>query len=1385
MNLQKLEAVLFKQNGKLQTFQQASGRKLKAFLQEYSRYFEIKQDGKQHLVYLKFPHVNTNMSNSKADSSSYCGSNSSNSKCSSIASGIDDDNTEWTTVNHRRQRSQSHQQIHQEHFPPLAGRNTASKSSKSYVRSYASVARNQKDRADLSHRRPFERENNRHSARVDSPPLVQSNVAPPKQSDKVEDFLQWARNFSQGHYILFTSEKLMLQHREKFSLIPWLVVFDFDEESRVDGMLSVLEDRLKNTRALYVCTWKDPPRIMHHGTEWCLLKGSVQEADSRTSTDPKTWFKTIRQEFEKHLSELGSFVDNWTTLKVIVLWPDDETSAEYIYKALTKMEEYIDNYITIICDPEKNTEDSTKTMMKMLKPDHINNASIEEIMRGIHGILGYKEKIPTFVYKLPTHDRKNPDIDESTASLLREDLHVLYLQNPSPNTKTDYEELTKAEEDFYKGGNIPWELLYEFGGGHLDAERDMMVDIISRIKKAYIDTFKSGFITIYHSPGSGCTTLAQRVLWELRQETPCAQVRINSRSSLTTLVQQIETLFDKTNLPLVLLVEGDDQQCIHHLFKLIDRSHTVVILINTKRYPYSMKDIILREDHFCLNGSISAIEATKLWKKFDAKCDTDEKRDNLRNMVAEVQEGHNHCMYEFGLSTFLNKYKGIDSYIAGYFQLEKNKAGLQPWQRILGYLSLVYYYGHISLPCQFFVNLLAMSPTSDVTIADFPYQVQQFIVCSKGEGKGNSIRICHYVVSKGILEHILSSSKPRKESEPRDHLRHDAKMNMYQFVLEFIDEVKARRSKSMTRTSVLTDILARTIIYRDNRDIGENEVHRQTRKSTLREQEIQKQVRKPNLSRLLSDVDSKPPYTERVNIMKKLTEAFPEDPNFHAHLGRMYSICRPEDESEAERCFDHALDLCKRRTKGTNYDELDESTKHTLRHVYHMFGMFFLQRITKYTGRTHGDKPEIKTTREEFPKRMQDLFLLSERACQYFHETRELTMFGYIEAHGYTGEISVRLRICEFIFRHMPCKDFEELFRSEASNREIVDYIQHSITTIQELFLQCYGTIDIDELPREFFDSIHWYNVLFKGISQSMQELNFTETIYQRRLKVASIKLKYGKDEVLGSLENIDSSQDIEEIVRISEINFRETIQQGLQLSRRALDLEYKDWIHAIRHDLFKKTYTVEDVIRHVRHWNATLHSPNSKFYLFILLSILGFGLPDGSPNDDMLREAHELQEQLKKLSRYLAKPRKPREWLGRGPGIKEVMLLGRKVHRVDDDGFSAQKEGPWHMSVMRGTICRPNIQRQTGYIKLDLGDKNRFIVKVFFVPIKTNPSLVGRRFEGERVEFVLAFTNADGYQAYNVVQLNKYKCPSCGHQMEIKSNEYIDTCKCGKQVMK
>ncbi|KAK7464570.1 hypothetical protein BaRGS_00037880 [Batillaria attramentaria] len=156
----------------------------------------------------------------------------------------------------------------------------------------------------------------------------------------------------------------------------------------------------------------------------------------------------------------------------------------------------------------------------------------------------------------------------------------------------------------------------------------------------------------------------------------------------------------------------------------------------------------------------------------------------------------------------------------------------------------------------------------------------------------------------------------------------------------------------------------------------------------------------------------------------------------------------------------------------------------------------------------------------------------------------------------------------------------------------------------------------------------------------------------------------------------------------------------------------------------------------------------------------------------------------MQKLSKRNARLKWPKEWLGRedAQGIRRLVSSNsvatdakeRKVH----SGPSGEK-----LAVCKGTICSPNTRPLAGHIDLDLGEDVTLKdpVKVFFVPKLAKQyngsNLEGTKYAGKRVQFHLAFTLANGYEAYTIKLLKKYKCSKCPRMMEMTSHQGRTVC--------
>jgi DNA-directed RNA polymerase subunit RPC12/RpoP len=165
-----------------------------------------------------------------------------------------------------------------------------------------------------------------------------------------------------------------------------------------------------------------------------------------------------------------------------------------------------------------------------------------------------------------------------------------------------------------------------------------------------------------------------------------------------------------------------------------------------------------------------------------------------------------------------------------------------------------------------------------------------------------------------------------------------------------------------------------------------------------------------------------------------------------------------------------------------------------------------------------------------------------------------------------------------------------------------------------------------------------------------------------------------------------------------------------------------------------------------------------------------GIGNSESQGDSTVLFDAQNTKEEMLKRSKYVTKPRYPREWLGKTENNIRQLVSGLR--------FFGQMEGRdiklgidfETLEVQKGTICAPNDKPAGGYIDLDLGPQNQVSIKVFFVPVRSEGNLKGSSYKNHRVEFLLGFSLSHGYEAFNVKLLGQQKCPQCKKNVEKRS---------------
>lgn len=1173
----------------------------------------------------------------------------------------------------------------------------------------------------------------------------------PLKREQSASFLDSVGRFKKGHFILVIGKQNCAQYFDQLAIVPWTAVFDFDPESRSTGLLSRIEAELKNWRSLHICSIQDICTISEHITNWIFLRGCADRTDTRISTKANEWKKKVDEEIDKKIAQLKEFETGITYFTFVVIWPLDTDTAKCMRFIVDKVCTRMKPFVVIVDTGETKSSQSDQNLEVLNDEPEVTTVQIglEEMCLDIRSVINPIISKST-VYRLPTKDKTNdPRILEEKVQWLKEDFEILYLDNTTGIDFSD-EQLEQEEDTFRKGGNLPWSWWYQVGPGHADVERDVMKSIIDSIKD-YLHKSISGIITLLHRPGSGGTTLSQRILWELKEIAPCAQIKHNSMSPLIDLVEKIAFLSDKTGKPVIILLDGEDELRIQSLHRLADRSKLRVIMLYLKRYSGEFDD---SKGVFFLHDKISKREATLLKLKLKKGTEKGKRQENLKRLLQDVENGEYRTIFEFGLAAHSYEYEGVRPYVRAHLNLSDSYEELLPWQKSLAYLALAYFYGHTSIPCHFFTKMLqSTEKTRILETKDFPQEMQEFIVQALNESRMYTVRISHYYVAKEILDQVLTKNRSVERSVS-PYLCKEAKKMLSIFCPGFIKtagEVNAGNS-----SDVISRILINTFIKRENKYILEDETQEQRLKGP----------NKPLFSHILEDASSTDPFTERFEILQQLVDTFTSEAQYRAHLGRLYMICRPEEKQKAEENLKKAYEMCAPVLEKVKLspEEVPHTKRQDTRNICHMYGNMLSKRVFKYTGKCSKNGYATDVQKYQFPEIAESLLPDVQLACKLFSQTREVMPPGYEDYLGYVGEIQIRLVFCRFI-KLSYGTDLQSFIETNVS-AALIDFVLGCCEKLDDLFADFEYVADTESIG---FLQDSYVDIMRPASPVHIGDKHMKTSQRTRQSIITTLQAQYNAKnfrELLGKLQQED---EVKFIVEHYEQNFQTNCG-----TNENLDKDFRNWIDAIRHPLYRERerYSIDKVYDYVKKWYEHVEQQERQwkqseatFYFFVLSSLLGFGTHEQPGNVELLRQSQRLKRILQDLVKYSNNPNGQLEWLG--PAVQTIDRLIPGKHSTDENDMR-------DLEIRIGTICPPNNKPNYGLISLDLGPKNWESVKVFFVPKRWG--MKGQSNKGHRVEFVIGFNKKHGYEAFLIKPIGHVKCitAACGN---------VETRSCDREV--
>jgi hypothetical protein len=533
------------------------------------------------------------------------------------------------------------------------------------------------------------------------------------------------------------------------------------------------------------------------------------------------------------------------------------------------------------------------------------------------------------------------------------------------------------------------------------------------------------------------------------------------------------------------------------------------------------------------------------------------------------------------------------------------------------FLALAHHYAQQGLPAQAFANQLHF-PTAETLLLEriLPVEFQELLVRTET----GDWRLAHDLFAEECLWQLLAPSPDDRERLWKQHLS--------DWAIKFIHFT---RGNTQTPSNRMLELLRDTFIVRDIAALLADE--REAR------------------SRFAPILDDIPLPIGQENVLKTLTEVYPEEAHFHAHLGRFYGLLDRYDEAR------HALE-----TAAQLHSE--DATLH------HMRGMAIRYQVNG-----------LIAQRRPLPEVLQ----VAREACQSFNTSRELKPDN---EHGYISEVQMLIKVLDYATKVNACS-----VGVLTSNPTTDSFLREALDRAEDL-LSRVRIIRQGDRPsgyelgcRNALRGLYgdhkraisgWYNLL--------QRPGVIKAPVRRQIVWAILDFYHGDWQALRS-----APKDMDRVIKALTENINESLKD---------DRSFRLWLRAQR--AAKNPFPLDQIIERVSYWRANTDSIEAAFYLYVLQVVKcleGFPLAKKDAADAL------------DYCRHMARGNRTRtftiEWLGPRQGIHRLVHDTELGDWVDD--FRANR----HLLVRLTGRLAEYENPQAGWITLEQTGLSAFCVPV------------------------------------------------------------------------
>ena len=550
-------------------------------------------------------------------------------------------------------------------------------------------------------------------------------------------------------------ESLSKEELELIAAIPWRIVFDFNMDSIVNGLLKAYESLFG-----YQPNYFNPSKPSHtkfnsmaESPYWFFINGR-SDLPNTLATDKRRWRQKYQSELTPALKAYHKVFPKQLRLVIV--------DGEYykICELVTAIDTcYEDDYKISFLPDETQFESLCEDYEEVLTKYPMD---IKEFVSGLNNfssLLGLKREKTGYniIGK-----------DGNVSISLERYSHLTILHDKIANEPEDFskkEEFLKAKEP------ISW---YGIKKGYAISRNKQFSAICGEITERCRDLPYS-ILEIRHDPGAGGTTLARQIAYHMSKTYPVVLLKCFEENVTGN---QIGKLYDKVKMSIVIFAENviidDDIEKLHIQLKANLVPHVIVYVkrIDDRRNLTDKDLSILTDDEF-------ADMKEKLQDYMD---------DNTEDKLHSIEDDPtSRIPFLMSLYVFDEKFEGIEPYVSRFLSVTDDYD-----RNILGDIAIVDIYAESLIPLSFFALIDEFDE-----FGIFKNNVNDNLIALVGE----KVKIRHPLIAKELINQIIS----RGESNLSDIQKGE---RLADFVIGFIKRSKLNNFIDYDSTiSILKDLL--------------------------------------------------------------------------------------------------------------------------------------------------------------------------------------------------------------------------------------------------------------------------------------------------------------------------------------------------------------------------------------------------------------------------------------------------------------------------------------------------------------------------------------------------------------------------------------------------